>query len=406
MSDRGFDFVRLISPAEPDAFFRESWEKHPFTISRRDSSYYSCLLSIRDVDSMIYFTRPKFSGAQFETTPPTAVRGILPDTDALFFEGRQDITELCQHYAQGKSFLIHNLELRWLPVASLCRNLEAAFRHPVDAAMFLTPRGSQGFDPHFDAVDAFILQIEGSKHWRLYGPARELPLKGVYPSMPREQLGPPLQEISLEAGDLLYVPRGHIHEAFTSDVSSLHLTIAVNVFRWADLLGSALACVSQRDLRLREALPIGLLGGEVSAPVKDRFRELLRLLADAAGVEEAVDHLAEQFFGRLPALPDGHFTPLEEVERVGPDTVLEKRRGVVCRVIEEQETVSIRFPGGQVRGPKQVGSALRYIATKVGRFAPRSLPDDLSELSKVVLVRRLIQEGLLKVSGPAADTGD
>src|SRR5262245_62163767 len=346
LGDCNFDFARLISPIEPDVFFRDTWEKQPLRISRRDPSYYSCLMSIRDVDSMIYFTRPKFSGAQFETTTPTAVRGISPGTEALFFEGRQDITELCQHYVQGKSFLIHNLEQRWLPVASLCRNLEAVFRHPVDAAMFLTPRGSQGFDPHFDGVDAFVLQIEGSKHWRLYGPGQELPLKDVYPSMPREQLGPLVQEICLEAGDLLYLPRGHIHEAFTSDTSSLHLTIAVSVFRWADLLDSAVACVSQRELRLREALPIGLLGGKVSAPVKDRFRELLRLLADAVATEEAIEHLAEQFFGRLPALPDGHFAPLEELERVGQDTILEKRRGMFCWVIEEQEAVSVRFPGG------------------------------------------------------------
>ena len=39
----------------------------------------------------------------------------------------------------------------------------------------LTPEGAQGFDPHFDTHEVFVLQVEGHKHWRLYGPGRVLP---------------------------------------------------------------------------------------------------------------------------------------------------------------------------------------------------------------------------------------
>ena len=35
---------------------------------------------------------------------------------------------------------------------------------------YLTPAHCQGFAPHFDDVDAFILQVEGTKRWRLYAP--------------------------------------------------------------------------------------------------------------------------------------------------------------------------------------------------------------------------------------------
>jgi Cupin superfamily protein len=34
---------------------------------------------------------------------------------------------------------------------------------PTGCNVYLTPSGSQGFAPHFDDIDAFILQIEGSK---------------------------------------------------------------------------------------------------------------------------------------------------------------------------------------------------------------------------------------------------
>ena len=35
---------------------------------------------------------------------------------------------------------------------------------------YLTPPGTQGFAPHYDDIEAFILQLEGKKHWRLYSP--------------------------------------------------------------------------------------------------------------------------------------------------------------------------------------------------------------------------------------------
>lgn len=35
---------------------------------------------------------------------------------------------------------------------------------------YLTPAGTQGFAPHSDDIEAFIMQLEGKKHWKLYSP--------------------------------------------------------------------------------------------------------------------------------------------------------------------------------------------------------------------------------------------
>ena len=35
---------------------------------------------------------------------------------------------------------------------------------------YLTPPGTQGFAPHWDDIEVFILQLEGKKHWKLYSP--------------------------------------------------------------------------------------------------------------------------------------------------------------------------------------------------------------------------------------------
>ena len=41
-------------------------------------------------------------------------------------------------------------------------------------------------------------------------------------------------------GDTLYLPRGWLHEALTSDTDSLHITVGVNVYTWLDALRAAL----------------------------------------------------------------------------------------------------------------------------------------------------------------------
>ncbi|MDB5308472.1 MAG: Cupin 4 family protein [Gemmataceae bacterium] len=68
------------------------------------------------------------------------------------------------------------MERRWHPVALLCRNLEIVFHCPVHANMYLTPEGAQGFDAHFDTHEVLVLQLEGTKTWRVYGSARTAPL--------------------------------------------------------------------------------------------------------------------------------------------------------------------------------------------------------------------------------------
>lgn len=35
---------------------------------------------------------------------------------------------------------------------------------------YLTPPGSQGFAPHWDDIEAFVMQLEGKKRWRVYEP--------------------------------------------------------------------------------------------------------------------------------------------------------------------------------------------------------------------------------------------
>lgn len=91
-------------------------------------------------------------------------------------------------------------------------------------------------------MDAFVLQVDGSKRWRLYDALIEQPRPDmVFKPAPRD-IGEPFADFVLEAGDLLYLPSGIIHEAFCESEagnSSLHLTVGIETTvlgSWESLL--------------------------------------------------------------------------------------------------------------------------------------------------------------------------
>lgn len=81
---------------------------------------------------------------------------------------------------------------------------------------YITPKNAEGFAPHWDDVDAFLLQLEGRKHWVVCAPPNEfeaLPIKSsenFTDDILKEW--PVVFDDWLEEGDTLYIPRGFIHK--------------------------------------------------------------------------------------------------------------------------------------------------------------------------------------------------
>ena len=125
------------------------------------------------------------------------------------------------------------------PLAAFCRELEAELGHPVQANAYYTPASAQGFAVHHDTHDVFCLQVDGEKRWLVYPPVLELPLKDQKYVPEMGAPGEAVLDVTMQAGDTLYLPRGWLHQAMTSDAASLHLTVGVNVATWRDAVREA-----------------------------------------------------------------------------------------------------------------------------------------------------------------------
>ena len=143
--------------------------------------------------------------------------------------------------------------------------------------MYVTPYGKAGFKSHFDSHDVYVLQIEGSKRWRVYPtPLVKYPVSDWGESQLskfRSRLGKPLLDVVLNAGDALFIPRGFVHEADCKDIASkssqqdietlasVHITLAIMTVKVADILfiagriGISISNISKTYLkRLKSAL--------------------------------------------------------------------------------------------------------------------------------------------------------
>jgi bifunctional lysine-specific demethylase and histidyl-hydroxylase NO66 len=137
-------------------------------------------------------------------------------------------------YRDGATITLNSLEHFLPPVRQLLRSATEPFAAGGEAVAFLTPAGNPGFAPHTDPVDIFVVQIEGSKAWRLWD---RVP---VGTAVTAENLGPARMEVTLRAGDVLYMPPLTPHAAVAQDDVSLHLGLSIEPRRWRDLIHECL----------------------------------------------------------------------------------------------------------------------------------------------------------------------
>ena len=291
-------------------------------------------------------------------------------------------------FEDGATVVLQALHMNWLPLAEFCRSLEAELGHPTQANAYFTPRSAQGLPVHHDTHDVFSLQASGEKRWLVYEPVFELPLKNQrYKAETMGEPGEPVLEVTLRAGDTLYLPRGWLHEAKTSETDSLHITVGVNVYTWIDAFRAAVeACAS--DVGFRHAPNgeaddlLGRLAGELRPDrvERRRRRKLVRT--------------------RRPVL-DGQLTQVRALDDLDLDTDVERRPTVIF----DLSAATLSFEGKDLSFPAEAAEDLAFVADADDPFTPADLPGDLDDAGRLVLVSRLVHEGFLQVSAAARDTG-
>lgn len=345
------------------------------------------LIASSDIDRILRFGRLRLPADMLlvKASRHYDVNWINPDGTARSEQVRAA-------WDKGYSIVLNDVARYWEPVARFCAALQADLHHPVDANLYFTPPGTQGFDPHYDVMDVFVLQLEGVKDWSLWGRGRDLPLADEHAAIDAAAIGDPVWAGTLGAGQALYIPRGHIHAARATDVASLHLTIGVKVVTWLDLIAAA-ADSARSDRRFREALPPGFLGqaaGQAAGLAEGmaaRVAVLPGFLSAAAGLAGLAGRLFDSAgLPRDDLLAEA--APLDLAQR------LTRRAGMVCTTAGDDAHAVLRYNNGMLAGPAKIRPAIALIAAQ-DSWTPADLPA-LGDRERLVLANRLMRDGVVE----------
>ena len=245
----------VISPVSAEQFFTDSWEQRPLHIKRRDPKYYKDLFSTKELDRILRDQHVIY-GKNLDVTSYNEKEGRQTYNPG----GRVFPAVLWDFYNNGCSVRMLNPQTFSETVWKGCATLQEFFQSMVGANVYLTPPGTQGFAPHYDDVEVFMLQLEGKKRWRLYEPrsSQEKLPRFSSGNFDQDEIGRPCMDVVLEAGDLIYMPRGTIHQGTCfPDKHSLHITISCHQLNsFGDLLEkivpAALKTAIEEDVEFRQ----------------------------------------------------------------------------------------------------------------------------------------------------------
>ena len=376
-------------------FAEEHWGRAPL-LHRGEPEGFAGLLDLGDVDHLVTETLLRMPGFRMvrdgtPLDPSSYTRSIRIGGRSVDRTARPE--RVIEEFAEGATIVLQALHRQSGPVARFCRELELDLTHPVQANAYVTPPTARGFSVHHDTHDVFVMQTHGRKAWRVYRPV--VPLAG--PEQPwRSSLGDvgePILEAELAPGDCLYLPRGYPHDAEAQDGVSIHVTVGITVTTWLDVWRAVMRAAADQA-PFRESLPVGFAGDPASAEMDIRTKELVSWLESAAG-EEVLAGLADRFWSERRPILDGQLERIAALDEIDTTTTLRRRPWAVFRLADEGVRVRVILGRRQLRLPVFARAALSRIESGEA-FNPGDLPG-LDDGSRLVLVRRLVREGVLEV---------
>ena len=282
----------LIGQISTEDFFSNYHEQKALHCEHSEINHFDELLSIDRIDEIIATTE----------LPPTSVQMARkkPPIDRSFYtfkNGNIDRGAVINHYQNGATIILPQLQLADEKLAQFCRSLEKQLSCKVQTNIYLTPASAQGFSTHYDDHDVFIIQISGKKKWRLYQKPIDNPYSGEKFKAGDYEPGALEQDFILKVGDCAYIPRGLMHDATNmGDEPSLHITVGLLVKKWADLMLEAMSEVALRNPKFRRSLPAGFALDDFNvADAKEYFTELVNEFSEDTNFEEVFEYFKESF---------------------------------------------------------------------------------------------------------------
>lgn len=316
------------------------------------------------------------SGPLTRIMPDTAAAALVRPSFKAGGQRRLRAIPAAEAIVAGTTLILNDIGGRAHPaLAELVDATSRVTGTHVGVNAYVSERGETGFGFHWDDHDVIIIQLTGSKHWRIFEPHELAPLRGWSADMAR---GREAMSILLRPGMGLMVPRGWGHQVrgFAGELST-HLTISITRPRIRDMVelaardpaiaDSANAVVdvdrpSAADITFDDATLEHLRGGWLARLVSQTADDPIKAAAARSASEEArvkgmflggavfadppdrspdavvlaaanhLIHLPRKLVGAMAMLLEGDSHTVAELAAASPEAALEEVAALVSEL--------------------------------------------------------------------------
>jgi len=348
---------KLLFPISIEDFFSNYWEQKFIHIQRNNPEYFTDILGITDLDDFLSQQNLSTEGLRIVKDGKDVNPEEWTITNKLISGKTRTaiaIDKVFDFYDNGHTIVLNAADRTIPRLADACRAFEQILKIKVQSNIYITPPNSQGFSQHYDPHDIFTLQIKGPKIWRIYDSDEELPTK--YSSFKKKPVL--VSQIEMNSGDLLYMPRGTIHEAFSSDVSTIGANFSCKPRYGAHLLEQLAIIAEQEEVFFRKTIPNGLQSvNDQKQYIADFKKKLIQFLTDDV-VERLLNAQYMDFYTKQTINYHGKFTELLHLEDITLNTVLRRNKGITYHVENIGNQVIISFSSKKLIIPLVINKEL------------------------------------------------
>jgi hypothetical protein len=218
--------AELVAPLSEGAFRTLLRERKLTLLRGAGVDRYSSLLNWESLMQMVERGQHPSSLAEFHlvkdsmVVPPDRWLKMNPAGDGTVV----DTSKVLAYMAGGMSLAVGRIDPYAPHLKALCDSIRSTVREQIRLGVIVTTGKGGAFTLHYDPEDLVILQVEGRKRWKIFGPPVLDPIVGATSAAapPEDML---LFDEILEAGDFLFLPAGNWHRCENESGRSVHLGI-------------------------------------------------------------------------------------------------------------------------------------------------------------------------------------
>ena len=153
---------------------------------------------------------------------------------------RPDVDKVQNLISRGSSLVLSEIEKLNTKLYSVVEELQNLTNGKCQGNLYFSMQSRQAFGPHCDDHDVFAIHFEGEKVWNIYENIEKNPINHPIFKYSAEErtrkAGKLVDQVTLQPGDLLYLPRGQYHDALASKNGAIHIAFGLTYFKPIDLL--------------------------------------------------------------------------------------------------------------------------------------------------------------------------